>query len=292
MVGYWNRVHASGTARQTHQDLWAPGESPSNSRTMKRKFIGETCVYCGRAAADTSDHVVGRNFFLVDRRGNLPQVPACRRCNGFKAELENYLMAVLPFGAKHHDAVANLKTLVAHRLEHPSNAKLRRKLQMGFDRSGGESIAIDSDRAEKLFAMIARGLAWHHFGVRLGDGFSAIAAVFSRTGEALFTRMLSSGRKHVADDLGDGTFTYEGTQGEYPEQTVWRFAFYGGVDFGGDPRVPEASSLAVAFTGRAEVIQNLRYQDFRKDAKPPKVGRNDPCPCGSGKKHKKCHGAT
>jgi uncharacterized protein YchJ len=22
----------------------------------------------------------------------------------------------------------------------------------------------------------------------------------------------------------------------------------------------------------------------------PKVGRNDPCPCGSGKKYKKCHG--
>jgi preprotein translocase subunit SecA len=27
----------------------------------------------------------------------------------------------------------------------------------------------------------------------------------------------------------------------------------------------------------------------RRDA--PKVGRNDPCPCGSGKKYKKCHGA-
>jgi preprotein translocase subunit SecA len=24
----------------------------------------------------------------------------------------------------------------------------------------------------------------------------------------------------------------------------------------------------------------------------PKTGRNDPCPCGSGKKYKKCHGAT
>jgi uncharacterized protein YecA (UPF0149 family) len=23
-----------------------------------------------------------------------------------------------------------------------------------------------------------------------------------------------------------------------------------------------------------------------------KVGRNDPCPCGSGKKFKKCHGAV
>ncbi|MBQ8412376.1 MAG: SEC-C domain-containing protein, partial [Lachnospiraceae bacterium] len=26
--------------------------------------------------------------------------------------------------------------------------------------------------------------------------------------------------------------------------------------------------------------------------KPPKVGRNDPCPCGSGKKFKKCCGAN
>src|SRR5437773_2534340 len=26
-------------------------------------------------------------------------------------------------------------------------------------------------------------------------------------------------------------------------------------------------------------------------AQEPKVGRNDPCPCGSGKKYKKCHGA-
>jgi preprotein translocase subunit SecA len=24
----------------------------------------------------------------------------------------------------------------------------------------------------------------------------------------------------------------------------------------------------------------------------PKVGRNDPCPCGSGQKFKKCHGAA
>ncbi|MEK7380315.1 MAG: SEC-C metal-binding domain-containing protein, partial [Gemmatimonadota bacterium] len=24
----------------------------------------------------------------------------------------------------------------------------------------------------------------------------------------------------------------------------------------------------------------------------PEVGRNDPCPCGSGKKYKKCHGAA
>jgi preprotein translocase subunit SecA len=26
------------------------------------------------------------------------------------------------------------------------------------------------------------------------------------------------------------------------------------------------------------------------DGEVPKVGRNDPCPCGSGKKYKQCHG--
>jgi len=30
------------------------------------------------------------------------------------------------------------------------------------------------------------------------------------------------------------------------------------------------------------------YEEMRKNGK--KVGRNDPCPCGSGKKFKKCHG--
>lgn len=67
---------------------------------MKHKFAGEVCVYCAKAAADTSDHVIARKFFLVERRADLPQVPACTRCNGRKAELESYLMMILPFGAK------------------------------------------------------------------------------------------------------------------------------------------------------------------------------------------------
>jgi preprotein translocase subunit SecA len=45
--------------------------------------------------------------------------------------------------------------------------------------------------------------------------------------------------------------------------------------------------------------QNLQYQAGPAQAEAPKpvragakVGRNDPCPCGSGKKYKKCHGAN
>jgi preprotein translocase subunit SecA len=42
---------------------------------------------------------------------------------------------------------------------------------------------------------------------------------------------------------------------------------------------------APARTGGDDVIKTVRREE-------PKVGRNDPCPCGSGKKYKKCHGAA
>ncbi|MNN59597.1 preprotein translocase subunit SecA [compost metagenome] len=37
-----------------------------------------------------------------------------------------------------------------------------------------------------------------------------------------------------------------------------------------------------AESGQAATVTALRQE--------PKVGRNEPCPCGSGKKYKHCHG--
>jgi preprotein translocase SecA subunit len=50
-------------------------------------------------------------------------------------------------------------------------------------------------------------------------------------------------------------------------------------------RVPQRQVL-MSHSGAARQAQP---QQIRRDE--PKVGRNDPCPCGSGKKYKKCHGA-
>jgi preprotein translocase subunit SecA len=64
------------------------------------------------------------------------------------------------------------------------------------------------------------------------------------------------------------------------------------------PPVPNAPAAASPFaappagakaprparTGGDDVVKTVRRDE-------PKVGRNDPCPCGSGKKYKKCHGA-
>ena len=62
-------------------------------------------------------------------------------------------------------------------------------------------------------------------------------------------------------------------------------------------RLPE---VARQIERRQQLQQkDLQYQTGPAQAEPPKpvragakVGRNDPCPCGSGKKYKKCHGAN
>ncbi len=65
----------------------------------------------------------------------------------------------------------------------------------------------------------------------------------------------------------------------------------------------EAVQAAEAIEEQAERISNVTYTHPNEDgsvseepdvatvaAEVPKVGRNDPCPCGSGKKYKQCHG--
>ena len=50
------------------------------------------------------------------------------------------------------------------------------------------------------------------------------------------------------------------------------------------------ADLVAAVAELAELTRDARYrvETVRRDA--PKVGRNDPCPCGSGRKFKACHG--
>jgi preprotein translocase subunit SecA len=64
----------------------------------------------------------------------------------------------------------------------------------------------------------------------------------------------------------------------------------------GSPRAQEPfPGMAGAHAGRAPQPARVGGDDatpktVRRDE--PKVGRNDPCPCGSGRKYKKCHGAA
>jgi SEC-C motif-containing protein len=63
----------------------------------------------------------------------------------------------------------------------------------------------------------------------------------------------------------------------------------------GTPRSPAPATAAPPrATGPQQAPRvggdDAKVMTVRRDE--PKVGRNDPCPCGSGKKYKKCHGAA
>ncbi len=51
-----------------------------------------------------------------------------------------------------------------------------------------------------------------------------------------------------------------------------------------------ARRMLAAMPGHAEAT-SLLAQAESSLARPPVVGRNEPCPCGSGRKYKQCHGA-
>ena len=178
-------------------------------------------------------------------------------------------------------------------MENEWNAKLYRKLQRDYERSGGMSISFNHRPLIQLFSMIAKALAFQRFGVRLGEGFSSTAAIFLDQAASPFEYMLSIGNR-VNGDLGQSTFKYEGSQpGKYPELTLWRFEIYGGVDFAGSNMLGGRASLTMAATGNTEMIGNLFYSTQMLDRTIQKsVGRNDPCPCGSGLKTKNATGRS
>ncbi|MDQ5980681.1 MAG: preprotein translocase subunit SecA, partial [Verrucomicrobiota bacterium] len=53
----------------------------------------------------------------------------------------------------------------------------------------------------------------------------------------------------------------------------------------------QASAPAGEAPAAAPAEQEIKLPAVTIRREAPKVGRNDPCPCGSGKKFKNCHGA-
>ena len=207
------------------------------------------------------------NFFLPEKRSNLPKVPACKKCNGDKSELEHYLTAVCPLGACHADAALHLAEMVPPRLA--KNRKLHYKLAQERDYlwvyqnclfRPTLKIPFDSTKLNQLFCLIIRGLLWHHWGVLLTSEVFVRAGCLIDKAEQLFQTFFNrNATQRVICDLGNGTIHYEGVQGvDSPYLSLWKFLIYGGLRFGDDPIVPsEISTLIWGLTGKSKVIPGL-----------------------------------
>ena len=209
----------------------------------KNRFKGKICPYCAiPECSEDGDHVVCRQFFLERHRGDLPKVPACKKCNGRKGALELYLTTAMLFGGRHADATESLATLAPKRLG--CNLKLTRELAAGIeyappvDFSGHASMTVpfDSDKLRELYEMIARGLAWHHWELLLPTETVNVYGWFaSPEGTAIFDRIFThDARRRVTRQLGRA-FLYEGAQAKDIEKfTIWRMSLYGAVMADGD----------------------------------------------------------
>ncbi len=76
---------------------------------------------------------------------------------------------------------------------------------------------------------------------------------------------------------------------ELPPMEAHHFDPFSGSDEMGDDEIIDA-----AFGNAPAMVSNARVAPEMRDPDDPstwgKVGRNEPCPCGSGKKYKRCHG--
>jgi preprotein translocase subunit SecA len=61
-------------------------------------------------------------------------------------------------------------------------------------------------------------------------------------------------------------------------------------EVGGGPQMPPPQQQQMGGPNQPQMPQQPRQPVQQVVRQDPKVGRNDPCPCGSGKKYKNCHG--
>ena len=121
--------------------------------------------------------------------------------------------------------------------------------------------------------------------LKAGIGLRSYAQIdplvaYKKEGYELFQEMMDS----VDDDVSGLIFRLriaKTAEEELGASGVWRVANVVHQEFAGlDQQREAAESASHAGEGKAKTIHRDK----------PKIGRNDPCWCGSGKKYKKCHG--
>ncbi len=123
-----------------------------------------------------------------------------------------------------------------------------------------------------------------------------------------YQALLNYVNKHIFNgDEFAGQMLYEDVQGicqfDFSVQGIFEVLNTRGVDFKSEKQVNEVMQLVMDLTNNTRIWENNGhtpneiYERYEKPhlmplprggGKSRKVGRNDPCPCGSGKKYKKC----
>ncbi|TDN67667.1 preprotein translocase subunit SecA [Paraburkholderia sp. BL10I2N1] len=102
------------------------------------------------------------------------------------------------------------------------------------------------------------------------------------------TRVVMNVQIQSPEQLEQAAEQYE-EQGSHLENVEFRHAEFAEAGEAA-AAIPVAADAAAAMIGDAMSHGSHAVSPSPGDGGVPKVGRNDPCPCGSGKKYKQCHG--
>jgi preprotein translocase subunit SecA len=103
---------------------------------------------------------------------------------------------------------------------------------------------------------------------------------YKREGSRMFEEMLSG----IEDRVTDIIFKVHLEAGARA-RSVWKVSSMSHDEVGQFAMAEQQRAAAQAPQGEQKVVKQIKLEQ-------PKVGRNAPCPCGSGKKYKKCCGKT
>jgi preprotein translocase subunit SecA len=152
---------------------------------------------------------------------------------------------------------------------------------------------IDSHWIEHLTALddVRSGI-----GLRAYGGADPVV-VFKREARDMWDQLLDSIRHTIARNILNVTVTRQ----QPAQRPVIPTANGDSANLQAVKEAGSATSNADESDAPVRAGAGVQSREVRTDGRPakvqtvvagPKVGRNDPCPCGSGRKYKKCHGAA
>lgn len=205
-------------------------------------MANQSCIYCGKKAASTKDHVPPKSFFPKPRPTNLITVPSCEKCN------RNY--------GKDDERVRNIITSIDTTEVHPAiQQQIAKKRERSYSRTEGWS------NVQHLLASIRIADCYSVSGAYLGKApaFDLDQEIIDRFIERMMRALLfyengieytelqikwkkSLDIKEVPSELrsfllngqvkaiGDGVFTYVGYYIPGSANSLWLMNFYEGFE--------------------------------------------------------------
>jgi hypothetical protein len=215
--------------------------------------MGE-CVYCGKVAPITYDHVPPRNLFAKPRPDNLIRVPSCKECHGQNKQVsqdDEYFRNMLAMREDifDHPDIKQILPRVLKSLARPDKVKSAKSIYRTMrkvdvrTRLGlylGTKIAynVNLARLDNVARRIVKGLFFHEKGHRLPDEYKVIVLsesglynandYFKKQLQIIFRPLMANTPKIIGNQVFSYRVYYTYTD---DNASAWLLEFYEQVRF-------------------------------------------------------------